>query len=215
MARTWECWPTLRAAPDVRASFDLARTFGRLEELSLDPLGLGELHQLLKDRLGLELSRPELARVLETSGGNPFFALEIGRQLTRTRGAIRVPASLKQALGSRLARLPDADDGRAARRRGVRAPDGGADVAVCDAPREAVRDALDGAAREGVVALRTSECGSPTRCWHPLSYEQAAPWKRRAVHARLATAVDDPEERARHFALAADGADTDGRGRAR
>ena len=47
---------------------------------------------------------------------------------------------------------------------------------------------------------------------HPLlaslSYQQAAPWERRAVHARrLATLVEDPEERARHLALAADGAD--------
>ena len=103
---------TLRVAPEVRASFDLARTFGRLEELSLDPLGLGELHRLLKDRLGLELSRPELARVSsEASGGNPFFALEIGREFAAAQGAIRVPASLKEALGGRLARLPEATMG--------------------------------------------------------------------------------------------------------
>ena len=47
------------------------------------------------------------------------------------------------------------------------------------------------------------------RFTHPLlaslCYEQAPPWKRRAVHARLATLVEDPEERARHLALAADG----------
>ena len=87
--------------PGVSAPFELARTFGRLEELSLDPLGISELHRLLADRLGLELSRPELTRVLETSGGNPFFALEIGRELDAdSRGAIRVPASLREALAA-------------------------------------------------------------------------------------------------------------------
>ncbi len=68
-------------------------------------------------------------------------------------------------------------------------------------------DALRGAAREGVVMLEEAR----VRFSHPLlaslSYEQAAPWERRAVHARLATLVEDPEERARHLALAADGAD--------
>ena len=74
---------TLRVAPEVRAPFELARTFGSLGEVSLKPLAIRDLHRLLSDRLGLELSRPELTRVLEASGGNPFFALEIGREPLR------------------------------------------------------------------------------------------------------------------------------------
>jgi predicted ATPase len=198
---------TRRVAPGVRAPFELARIFGRLEEVSLDPLGLAELHRMLSDRLGLELSRPELIRVLEASGGNPFFALEIGRELVRTPGTIRVPASLRDALGARLARLPaQTTDVLLAAAASAR-PTVALTLSACDAPPEAVLDALDGAAREGVVALDDER----VRFTHPLlaslCHELAPPWKRRAVHTRLAAVVEDREEQARHLALAADGAD--------
>ena len=35
-----------------------------------------------RQHLGLELSRPQLTQLCEMTGGNPFFALEIGRELT-------------------------------------------------------------------------------------------------------------------------------------
>ena len=75
--------------------------------------------------------------------------------------------------------------------------------------RETVVDALDTAAREGVVELDDSRL----RFAHPLlasiCYEQAPIWKRRAIHGALARAVVDVEERARHLALAAEGPDAD------
>jgi predicted ATPase len=70
------------------------------------------VHRLLVDRLGLELTRPELGRVQEATAGNPFFALELGRELVRTNTRpapgqpLRVPESLHDLLGGRLARLP-------------------------------------------------------------------------------------------------------------
>ena len=105
---------TLRRAPEASAPFELERSFpgDRLRQLSLGALSLGSLHHLLRERLALELTRPELARVLETSGGNPFFALELGRELARTDmrpvagRALQVPESLHELLGGRLARLP-------------------------------------------------------------------------------------------------------------
>ena len=77
---------TLRRAPDPAAPLELERAFPeeRLTRISLGPLSLGELHRLLEERLGLELTRPELIRVQEASAGNPFFALELGRELVRT-----------------------------------------------------------------------------------------------------------------------------------
>ena len=52
---------------------------------------------------------------------------------------------------------------------------------------------------------------SRIRFSHPLlasiSYEQAPPWKRRAIHGALAEAVTDVEEKARHLALSVDGPD--------
>ncbi len=73
--------------------------------------------------------------------------------------------------------------------------------------RETVVEALDTAAREGVVELDDSRL----RFAHPLlasiCYEQAPIWKRRAIHGALARAVTDVEERARHMALSVDGPD--------
>src|SRR2546426_9061627 len=46
---------------------------------------LDSLDRLLRARLELHLSRPALARLERTTGGNAFYALELGRAL-RTRG---------------------------------------------------------------------------------------------------------------------------------
>src|SRR4051812_18090388 len=46
--------------------------------LTLEPLSLGALHRLIHERLALSLPRPALRRLHEASGGNPFYALEIG-----------------------------------------------------------------------------------------------------------------------------------------
>jgi predicted ATPase len=84
----------------------------RLVLLSVGPLSLGALHHLLGQRLCLELTRSELARVQAASGGNPYFALELGRELARTEvrpaagRSLRVPRSLRELLGGRLAQLP-------------------------------------------------------------------------------------------------------------
>src|SRR5262249_32480936 len=68
---------TLRKEPGAAAPFDLETAFPeeRLNRIWVAPLSLAALRRVLKERLQLELTRPELARVQETSGGNPFFAL--------------------------------------------------------------------------------------------------------------------------------------------
>jgi DNA-binding CsgD family transcriptional regulator len=77
---------TLRRAPELAAPLELEQAFpeGSLRRLTLGPLSLGPLHDLLEQRLALELTRPELVRVQEATAGNPFFALELGRELVRT-----------------------------------------------------------------------------------------------------------------------------------
>src|SRR4029079_12901557 len=82
-------------------------------------------------------------------------------------------------------------------------------LSASDAPRESVLSALEDAGREGVVMLADERVGFTHPLLASLSYDHAAPWKRRAAHSRLAAAVDDQEERARHLALAGDGADAD------
>ena len=83
-----------------------------MQKLPLGPLSVGALHNLLRDRLGLDVLRPELLRINEATTGNPFFAIELGRELrrigTRPRPGERlpVPSDLGQLLGVRLSRLP-------------------------------------------------------------------------------------------------------------
>jgi DNA-binding CsgD family transcriptional regulator len=205
---------TARRTKDAATPLGLERSLPeqRLTVLSVGPLSLAALHHLLRDRLALELSRSELARVHEASGGNPYFALELGREFVRTPDrpvagrSLRVPESLRELLGGRLAELP---------------------VEVCDVLLEVsalarptvelvgaahgdlgwVRDAISVAVAEEIVELDDSR----VRFTHPLlasiCYERAPIWKRRAVHRALARVVVDAEERARHLALAADGAD--------
>jgi hypothetical protein len=168
------------------------------------------LHHLLGERLGLELSRPELARVQEASGGNPYFALDLGRELVRTQTRpsaglnLRVPDSLRELLGGRLAELPaeTADvllEISALPRPTVEL------VAAAHGDDDSVREAISVAGAEDILVLEDSR----VRFAHPLlasiCYEGAPIWRRRAVHRALAAVVEDLEERARHLALAAEG----------
>ncbi|MDQ4082412.1 MAG: AAA family ATPase, partial [Actinomycetota bacterium] len=82
----------------------------RLDRLTLGPLTLGALHHLLHGNLGTAFARPRLRRVHELSGGNPFFALELGRALARGAVALEpgqpLPVSLDALVRDRLASLP-------------------------------------------------------------------------------------------------------------
>jgi predicted ATPase len=71
---------TVRGRP-VQAALDLDRAFAALERLPLDPLSIGAIHRLLSERLSLNLPRPSLVRLDAAAGGNPFYALELGRAL--------------------------------------------------------------------------------------------------------------------------------------
>src|SRR5262245_20077217 len=66
-------------APDPRGLEHL-RPAGR-PPLRLGPLELAALHDLLDARLGVGFSRPVLQRIEQESGGNPLFAIELGRAL--------------------------------------------------------------------------------------------------------------------------------------
>ena len=204
---------TLRTGTGTAAlDFERALSGQRLDRRFVGPLGLGGVHQLLGQRIGLELTRPELTRLHEATAGNPFYALELGRELVRThakptaRRAIRVPESLRDLLGGRLARFPAETLDVLLHAAALARPTVEL-VVLSFGDRERVLAALEAALREGVVEFDDTRL----RFAHPLlasvCYERAPAWRRRSVHRALVGAVADVEEQARHLALATDGPD--------
>ncbi len=151
--------------------------------------------------------------MLDASGGNPFFALELSRELARTGArpaageALHLPEGLRELLGVRLARLPAETADVLLTAATAARPTVDLLAAAHGERREETLDALDLAVRDGVISLDASQ----VRFAHPLlamvCYEQASRSARRSTHRALATAVSDREERAHHLALAADGPD--------
>jgi DNA-binding CsgD family transcriptional regulator len=204
------CLLTQRSEEGAGTPFDIDRAMadGRLQRLAVGPLGVGELHRLLSDRLDLVLSRPKLRRIRELSGGNPLFALELGRAVER--GAIRLeageplPGTLGSVVTDRLMLLPHMTRRALLAASAVPHPTVElVDMAVGGRAADRLAPAFD----EHVIELDRDLI----RFTHPLLasgiYAEAGTAERRDLHRRLADLVSDPEERARHLALGADGPD--------
>ena len=204
---------TLRAGPGSGFARDAGTLFGEsaVEQVTLGPLGTSAAFRLLSDRVGIGLSRPELARVHELAGGNPFYLLELGRELERLGArssgeALPLPRDVTELLAGRLARL--AGWTRELLLAVAASPRPTLDLLeTAFGDRDRVREGLERATRAGVLELDDVR----VRFVHPLlasaCYQTAPLWRRRAVHRQLASAAADVEERARHLALAAEGPD--------
>jgi DNA-binding CsgD family transcriptional regulator len=189
---------------------DPARSLPELSRLAVGPLGLDELHRLVEERLAVVLPRSLLAQVWRTSGGNPFFALELARALaphaaTHIGGdPLPVPTTLGELVGSRLAALPELT------RECLLFAASLADPALETLSLVVGDDLLDrlAPARDADVA---DVADGRIRFTHPLlaaaAYEAGSPERRRAAHRLLAGVVANAEERARHLAAAAEGPD--------
>ena len=144
--------------------------------------------------------------------GNPFFALEVGREMLRTEtrtahaGAPRVPDSLRDLVAGRLARLPTETGDVLLEMAALARPTVGV-LAAAHGDRDSVVRALDLAVSEGLVRLDESRVHFAHPLHASICYQRAPVWKRRAVHRTLAGAVTDREERALHLARAAEGPD--------
>src|SRR6185436_8652815 len=85
----------------------------RITHLTLGPLGVGSLYHLFAARLARELPRSTIERIAEASGGNPFHALEIARQVVASgpldaAAPLPVPESILDAARDRIRRLTPA-----------------------------------------------------------------------------------------------------------
>lgn len=199
-------WRTERGAP-VPLQLDRSPASERVERLPLAPLSLGAVQHLLRERLGFLPPRPILHRLHDLSRGNPFFALELGRAVAT--GTLHLepgeplPLALEELVGARLEALS------ANARRALAAAAGMAQptLALVEAVAGADRGTLDEAERADIVRVRDGRI----HFTHPLlasgAYAASDASVRRALHARAGMEVTDPEERARHLALAASGPD--------
>jgi DNA-binding CsgD family transcriptional regulator len=183
----------------------------RFIRMELGPLSLAALHELLKQRLGRSFPRRTLTRIDQVAGGNPFFALEIGRALREDlpsgASALPIPENLSQLVEGRIASLPKVTRMTLLAAASLRAPTVEVVASATGTLPSTTRRALERAAEAGLVGLDASN----VRFSHPLyaavAYSSAAPSERRLTHSRLAMVSSDIEERARHRALSAEGAD--------
>ena len=177
----------------------------RLRRLPLGPLSVGALHGFLRDRLERSFPRQTLLRIHETSGGNPFFALELARALGADVDPGRpllVPETLEELVRARLGGLPAATREALEVASALGAPSWSLLERAGVAP-----EALDEAVAAHVVERETASI----RFTHPLLsavlYQGLSGDARRKLHERLAAIADDPLVRARHLALATDDPD--------
>jgi DNA-binding CsgD family transcriptional regulator/DNA polymerase III delta prime subunit len=180
----------------------------------LNPLSRAQVSALLDHRGYTDLPRSTVREIHRTSGGNPLFALELGRALgenptpPRPGEPLPVPTSLRDLVLSRLDMLSDEA------RRTLLVVSAGARPTLAllhAAGRENAEAETAQAAALGLLA--TEPEGPAVRFAHPLIsaalYAEAPAQERRAAHAALSTAASDPIERARHLALSTTGTDPD------
>jgi DNA-binding CsgD family transcriptional regulator len=183
----------------VQASVD-RQAITRIE---VGPLSVAAIHQMFARTLGSSFARPVLVRIHRAAGGNPFYALEIGREVQRLgvpppSRPLPTPGDHRDLVLLRLQRLP------------LTTRDVLALVAAMGRPSTADLDleALAPAEVAGIVRVRP---GGRVEFTHPLFasalYSSLPEASRRRLHRDLAERATTPEERARHLALTADGPD--------
>ena len=183
----------------------LLETVTRIEVTGLDA---DAIDRLLADTLGLQLAPTPLRRVHATSGGNPFHAVELGRAIQAggsTEMLSGMPESVRAIVRERLRAL-----GAPARRVATV-------VAAAAQPTRETVEAVVGPEGAPVGLLEARSAGiigpgdTPIRFTHPLIGSELIAGlddaERRDLHRRLSAVVLNPEERARHQALAAEGPD--------
>jgi DNA-binding CsgD family transcriptional regulator len=187
---------------------DTALSARSVHRLSVEPLSLGAVSRLLRIRLEAQFSRPDLERLHRLSGGNPFYALELGRALREGTLSLqvgtRLPAGVEQLVSARIRALPAATRDTLAAAAAAAEPTLGL-LAAATGKRAstALRPAVDG----DVIVID----GDAIRFAHPLlasaAYGSVSTTRARQLHAALAGAVGSADERARHLALSSDAPD--------
>ena len=160
-----------------------------------------EMHRLVRENWSGPLERRLANRIVEVSGGNPLYAVELVQGLLAQdeTASLRLPPSLTETVRDRL-------DGLDHRQHEVLLAVAAMAEPSLEVIEEAlgpdVLDALGEPERRGIVTVDRDRVGFT----HPLLaegvYAGATAAERRDVHRRLSTVAVNLEDRARHLAAA-------------
>ena len=203
---------TVRTEWQANAGPLLTDSFERdlLERLSLGPLSIDALADILGLGKGGSSENARLLRIHEWSRGNPLFALHLlnatPADLAEASRTVRVPEMLQRLVRSRLS--SSSVDGREVLLVAALAttPSIAAVMAASTSPVTA-RLALEEAERLGLVSVSEGDIIFSHPLIRAVTVSEADPAERRKAHLRLAEATRAPEERARYLALGSGGPD--------
>jgi DNA-binding CsgD family transcriptional regulator len=178
----------------------------RLRRYDVPALDASTIELIVISRCGREVPRTTIARAIETSGGNPFYAVELARMWAAvpagTSTALPIPQSLQDLVGARLAGLNEGSAAAVATASALSRPTVAIlrAAGICD-------DDIRAAELAGLLVVDQGRI----RFSHPLlaaaCYDRLTGTERAALHRRLTDVVDGVETRARHRALGAEGPD--------
>jgi ATP/maltotriose-dependent transcriptional regulator MalT len=185
-------WQEMHAVENVRV-------------VSLGPLDIAELGQLLRGRFGSPIVFRRVEELHRVSGGNPFYAVEVARHLLargdRQAGeGLALPESLGRLLRDRLSALPQATREALLAASAASAPTADLLERVLESDTDL---ALEPAIRAGVVEIEAGAIRFTNPLFASVLSRDAPPVLLRSVHGKLAREMVDPEERARHLARSA------------
>jgi DNA-binding CsgD family transcriptional regulator len=177
--------------------------------IRLGPLSLGAIQTLVRTRLGAGYPRRSLVRLHETSGGNPFHALEIASaEALDPRGSPtrppRIPASLEALVATRLNVLEEPT------RRVLLLVAAHGRLPLSLLRRlDVVPESLDRAEASNIIETADGRAAFTHPLFGSAIYHGATPSERRTAHRRLADVLTDTVDRGRHLAQATDEPDAD------
>jgi DNA-binding CsgD family transcriptional regulator len=180
---------------------------GSVAALGVRPCSPELLGAIIEQRLGRTLPGRVLRQLHEHTGGNPFWAIEAVRAAGDADPAapLPLPDSLAGTVAARLRALPEDVREVLASATALSHPPTGLVARALAGRTPDPAAAIDAAVSAGVV----EETGGRLRPAHPVlgsvALQLLLPSQRSGLHRRLADAVTDPEQRARHLAIAAEG----------
>jgi DNA-binding CsgD family transcriptional regulator len=174
-----------------------------VRRIRLPPLTVSELHEVLAGQLGHPVGRPQMLRIHQVSGGNPFYAIELAREIDRQGSGtdVMLPDTLAAVARARINSVGDGARDALLAIASLATPTVGEVARATGVAPERLAAVLDDAETQGIVTIE----GNRLRFTHPLLahavHADATPSRRREMHRRLAEIVAEPELRARHLAL--------------